>query len=55
MSVQLIDASDHQLLIVLPQLLEDWDGVDVIAQELREEEGQQFIKHEVALGWFGKA
>jgi hypothetical protein len=53
-SVQLIDPSDHQLLVVLPQLLEHWDGVDVVAEELREEERQQLVKHEVALSGLGQ-
>jgi hypothetical protein len=32
-AAELTDAADHKLLVEVPELLENWDGVDVQTEE----------------------
>lgn len=43
------DGSDHQSLVILPQGLQDQDGVNVITQELGKQERQELVNHQTAL------
>jgi hypothetical protein len=49
MPAEFADGSDHQSLVILPQGLQDQDGVNVIAQELGKKERQELVNHQTAL------
>lgn len=52
MSAELADCSDHKGLVVLPQGLKNKDRVQVVAKELRKEQGQKFVHHECATNYW---
>lgn len=48
MSAKFAYSSDHECLVILPQVQQHWDGVNVVAQKLGQKQRQDFVQHEVA-------